>query len=584
MYASSPFARSTYLVELGDLPQIQQDGILPMYLPGSVSPFEFKAIDVQSWPNGDYIWMGDLVDRDSANEITQHCDPGYAHILKEGETVYGEIQVDSTYFNLKYLGDSLWILVELDNEAYSGADCAMSDEEFGPGPEQSAQDRSDMCPVRVAVLYTEAAEEANPDILNIINLAIANTNQALRNSAVAKHQLHLILAGTQLLTEEDFTEGDDIDEDMAFLLSEGTAGFTRNSPMFADLVVVMTNAGYDVRGRVADFGGNPNSDDNAIAIVETAFANEPTYTFSHEVGHLFGCRHHNSSNCFQDADDTGPAYAHGYAITYKCKFLGFIIKDWYHNTLMSICFDLTSRTRVLHYSNPFVKYNNVEPTGTEESNYNARLLRESACTVAQYVGGETPLVYITGPDRKCPGTYNTLSGEVVGVPGPCVFEWYISDDGFNWGSPVSLGNTLTFTMPWQFGKEVFIMLIAGNENGPFMTAHFSTVSDTTGLNCGEYWYIRPDRPYAPSSILRAFPNPVTSDLLTLSRSAQHGSAGPYAVHIFDSLGRLVSESLGQMSESDEEIPLNVAHLPNGAYVLRFQSPTGEETLRFAVMR
>lgn len=41
MYTSSPFASSSYLVEPGDLPQIQQDGILPVHLPGILAPFEF---------------------------------------------------------------------------------------------------------------------------------------------------------------------------------------------------------------------------------------------------------------------------------------------------------------------------------------------------------------------------------------------------------------------------------------------------------------------------------------------------------------------------------------------------------------
>lgn len=537
---------------------------------------------MESWSNGDYVWMGELVGRDTANEITDHCAPGYTRILKEGENVYGEIQVDSTYFNLKYLGDSLWILVELDNEAFSGVDCTMSDEEFGPRPEQAAQYRSDYCPVRVAVLFTEAAEAANPDILNIINLAMATTNQAFRNSGVASHQLRLVLAGTQLLTEQQFTEGNDILEDVNSLTSNTTVVNARAS-MIADLVVVLTNGGYaEANGAVADFGGNPNSDDNAVAIVETGFANQPNYTFAHEVGHLFGCRHQDSDNCHANHDDGGSSYAHGYGFQGGWKFLFFGCYR-YHSTIMYACGDNGLRRRILHYSNPYVLYDG-EPTGTVSPNYNARLLRESACTVAEYLEGETPLVYITGPDRKCPGTYNTLYGEVIGTPGPYIYEWYVSDDGFNWGSPVSIGNNLTITMPWQLGKEVFIMLIAGNQNGPQMTAHFSTVSDTTGLNCGEYWYIRPDRPYLPSSTLRAFPNPVTSNMLTLRRSAQRGNTGSYAVNIFDALGRLVSESIGLLNESDVELPLDVAQLPNGAYLLRFQSPTGEETLRFAVMR
>ena len=267
--------------------------------------------------------MGELITRDSCDNVTvEQCTPGFFRVIKEGEKIYGEVQVDTVYFDIKYLGDELWMLVQLDNDAYvssSGSDCAMPADTSGFNPDISTSNRSSACPVKVAVLYTEAAEEAHPDILEIINLATSSTNQAFRSSGIAKHQLDLILVGTQLLTAEQFSEGNLIGADIASIVSNSAIASIRTA-MFADLVVVMTAGGYpDGFGAVAAFGDFATSGDSAFAIVEAVSANQPRYTFAHEIGHLFGCRHHNSANCFTLFDNSGLQHAHGYAFEKGCN-------------------------------------------------------------------------------------------------------------------------------------------------------------------------------------------------------------------------------------------------------------------------
>ena len=220
----------------------------------------------------------------------------------------------------------------------------------------------------------------------------------------------------------------------------------------------------------------------------------------------------------------------------------------------------------------------------QQSHYNAKVLSDAACRIAGYVGGETPLVYISGADRQCPGYNVLLSAEIEGVPAPCIHKWYVSDDGFDWGDPVSEGNFITITMPLQLGQVVFVMLVAGNENGPMETAFFSVMSDTTDLNCGEYWYVRPGRSVEAFTAMRAFPNPVAGDFLTLQWPVMTGNNGSYKIDIFDSFGRLLSGFSRQIIEEQNEISLNVSHLPNGSYSLRLQISSYDSTIRFVVLR
>ncbi len=556
---------------------------MPVYLPGNSTLYEFKANYVES-ASGDYVWMGELISRDSCNgEIVEdQCTAGYLRVLKEGERIFGEVQVDTAYYHIKYLGEGLWALVELDNDAFiptSGSDCPMSGESPGARPAQSVEDRTDPCPVRVGILFTQAALDAHPDILDIIHLAVPSTNQILRNSDVDNSELSLILAGTQLLTTAQFSESGVLLNDVNSLVANTTVAAARTS-MHADIIVVMTDAVYNNGdGAVAAFGDFATSGDSAFAIVEVASANHPNYTFAHEVAHLFGARHQNSSNCFTNHDDSGLAYAHGYAFTkgFTCCIV-WDNKKYYH-TVVSACYDNGQRQKIPHYSNPDVKYKGKK-TGTVSTNDNASVLRGAACRVADYVGGETHWVSIAGFSRMCPGEINFLGAVIQGVPGPYVYEWYLSDDGFNWGDTVSTASGIEIVMPAQPGEVVFIKLIAGNANGPTQTAYKSVMSDTADLLCWRNMPVSHGESFASS--LQIFPNPSASDVLTLRWQGDNG--GQNAVLIFDSFGRQVGNFSRQMSKEENEMRINVGHLPNGVYSLKLQSRAFHHTLRFMLLR
>lgn len=587
-YQNSSFTKSLQLVQVGNLPQIQQNGILPLYIPGNSRMYEFKAKYVESPAGGDFVWMGELIARDTCGEeiIEDACYSGYLRVLKTGDRVFGELQIDTTYYSIKYLGDGLEALVELDGEAFippSGSDCVTPEEPSSMrvfNTQTAAADRNNICPVKVAVLYTQAALDDHPDILDIIHLSISSANQAFRNSDIKNTELTISLAGTQLLTTSQFSEGNDLRADVFSLLSNTTVTAARAS-MHADLVFVFTSGGYTQgSGIVATFGDFATSGDSAFAIVEAAFANHPNYTFHHELGHLFGARHQDSENCFTNNDNSGLAYAHGYAFTkgVTCCIV-WDNKKWYH-TIVSACYDNGQRQKIPHYSNPDVKYKNKK-TGTDDTNNNARVLRGAACRIASYDVSDNPWVFIEGYEKICPGELAIFNGIVENVPGPYSYEWYVSYDGFSWGNPISYDAWVQILLPSQPGSMVFIRLVAGNINGPMIETHKAVeIMSTTGEQCSRS---TPEgQPATDVSLLEVFPNPTSTDKLTLRW--QGNSSGQNTAFIFDAFGRLVGQTNRQVAEEENEMHLNVGHLPNGVYWLRLRSLTFDKTIRFSLIR
>lgn len=95
----------------------------------------------------------------------------------------------------------------------------------------------------------------------------------------------------------------------------------------------------------------------AFCVTKYNYANTSGFfTFSHELGHLQGCRHHT------DPNSTPFAYGHGY---------NYPLGSW--RTIMA---SFTSTTRVLYWSNPNVTYGGVA-MGTSSWEDNSRVIEET---------------------------------------------------------------------------------------------------------------------------------------------------------------------------------------------------------------
>jgi len=306
----------------------------------------------------------------------------------------GTFKIDEDFYELHDLGAGKRILLRKD---YAGLfkRCGSNDSEEEEQRGEIIEDRTEgRCPVRVLALTTAAAQAALPDINGTIALAINQTNQALRNSQVYGNDLTLTLVGISTIT---FSESAIMRDDRESLIDNAELKIKRNTAD-ADIVLVLVEGDYG-----DDFIGMAGTltlqSERAVVIINATDALSD-YNTSHELAHLFGCRHE------PDADATGPIeHAHKF-ITGCWPFR----KD--RNTIMFS--EVTGHT-IQHYSNPNVKYKN-RGTGVTDERENWRKLRANACTVATFRNQSIPALsaHITGPYVGCLCSWITVNPIVSG--------------------------------------------------------------------------------------------------------------------------------------------------------------------------
>lgn len=218
--------------------------------------------------------------------------------------------------------------------------------------------------VRVDVLvgFTRKAAQHYVDIRReLIALAVEQTNQTFRNSGIDTVELNL--AGS-FETDYDETNAYHVDHlwrmaDRGDRYMEDVHGL-RNA-MHADVVVLIVDdpSGCGLSTRV---GADAHE---AFAVVHHGCATS-TFSFAHEIGHIFGARHDRSIDQFKVPFPWGHGYANGV--------------KW--RTMMAYRESCNDCPRVPVWSNTVARIGG-EHTGDDETN-NARVIVEQARRVASF--------------------------------------------------------------------------------------------------------------------------------------------------------------------------------------------------------
>jgi hypothetical protein len=246
-----------------------------------------------------------------------------------------------------------------------------------------------------------------------------------------------------------------IDQELTFFKADPKVAALR-AQHASDIVILLGDHSFSYPG-IAELFPNQFT---PYGIVDIPFLLSKRYTFVHELGHILGADHARAELGCGDADKY--FCGHGF-----CFFGSSSGKKLY--TLHAFDNDNNGFSRILHFSNPNVNYDN-KPTG-DNSNDNSSEMNLDACTVQNYQTPAPPVnwkVAISGTTSYCPDDYIIESANVT--PGtnegfaPFTYAWtYSTSSIIDWNSvptPVinSTGVDYNFSAPSTAQSDFWVHL------------------------------------------------------------------------------------------------------------------------------
>lgn len=492
-----------------------------------------------------YYYYGQLERGD-----TTYCSCNSGEIMLESVNgrKYGYIRADEVQYEIISIDENYSMLGKVNLNYFNRFEECFNIENTPPPPppEEEVKSRDGFsCEIKVLFLYTQASLNANslPTLNEITNLAISQTNQALYNSQV--NDVRVVKVGNLLLpgfAQTPFS----IDADMSAFLASPLAASLRTA-YSADAICLIVNMPYillDGRTVLGAAGFRPNQDGTfttnegapqsnlAYMIVEDN-AISANFTFSHEFGHVLGCRHQTCALFPTGGCSIAGTIEHGHGWGERKAFLC----SW--KNYSSILHQLREgNQRLLNYSNPAVAHNGY-PTGIAGVSNNASWINNTGgCIVSGYFNDpvQTLAVKITGEDLLCKpntGQYTILPT----ILGNYTFEWHKSSNAVNWGQPIGTGQTLTLSSAnYAIGQTIFLRATLFDAQGTPYFAFFEVlIGDPNDVNCPRSAEISSSN----ETDISVFPNPSDGNFNITYRVKNDGA--PVGIQLFTIDGKLLHE-------------------------------------------
>ncbi len=419
--------------------------------------------------------------------------------------------------------------------------------------------------VRVLVLSTARARATGLDPTQTAQLAISQFNQAVTNSQVGTDVARLELAGVQNF---DFAERQTQPiADIENLRSNPQIQQLRNAAR-ADLVVLLTDGNYIVgNGDLYGIAGNYDANFNlgffsnlSSAIVEIDQATA-SYTFAHEVGHLFVARHQ-SCNVSANGCDQNGTFGHGFSFTRPGALFR---KTRRYRTIMQVI--RNDYSLIPYFSNPDVVYD-TRATGTAAENDNARQLEVGAPIVSRYIAEvQTLTASIDGPTQARLNTTYTWEA-VVSCGGAYTYRWETSNDGFTYvpgGTSDRINLSFSVPPPSNYLYLRLTVTSNGQTRTVYRTVYIQGNARIAQTSKDTLEWTEAVELEVPKEVLleQAYPNPLT-------KQTQIGFYLPKAqtisLDILNQSGKLIRNVAdGSMEAGPYKFTINRGDLPTGLY-------------------
>jgi len=544
-----------YPIEINNISLTQANGFILVNFPDnycSNSLFRFKYSEYNN--ENDYILYGETFE----SEDTCECTNGRITLHSKDGEKFGSMTIEDNYYTIEDLSGSLNLIVKKNPIQNPLEKCGIDSLGGQLNKDKlSSRGEGDNCEVRVLVLYTAAAKFTVTNINNVIQDGITATNIAFKNSKISPSQLSIKLAGIES-AESWIYEQNVSDYKFIFDYLKVGAGKTmfdnKRMQYDADVVIIMFDqlvTNNIILGQVADFGP---SFANAIALVD-ADNSSNGFTFSHEIGHLFGCRHIQCNGLVNNSCDNNGPIQHGHDWNFKKCF-----RTRVRGTIMS-----SAPNIIQNYSNPSVKHEG-KPTGLVDSRNNSKWLIDNACEVANFSTiTDAPRVTISGDDFVCPLTTTQLMVNKSGGPGPYQYNWFVSTDGINWGNVYCITSTAVIDgSDYDIGDRVYVYVIVTFGSGVTRKAYHTLDI----LPEGSQGYLCPRTKYLED--IKLYPNP-SSEKLTIEYFNHSDINIKKLIEISDILGKNQLNFNKFLQPGKNNFEIDISSLKSGIYFLKFDN-------------
>jgi hypothetical protein len=516
---------------------LENRNVLPINIPNVKGILLAERTKLDATNENEYIWEGVFPN-----------DEGSIFINSTMEGIFGRVKYQEFTYTIESIGKGKILMLLNNNEVFTPSECG-TDHSYSDLDKNVKLESRNHCsdlPIRVGVLFTQAAQNTGLNMNNIATTAINDLNTMLTNSNVANHDARFLLSGVEILpnfieTNTNVDPGVNIENDINRLPTIFAANDFRTRTL-SDIVVLLTNGGAygNILGVARDIGA---VDANAYAIVQANIANA-NFTFGHEVVHIIGGRHQQCNIFLNGGCDDTPGFRHGFS--YQTGIWPFRSN---RTTLMHQLRQNFTRERLISFP---------PNRGNAANNDNARMMGENACAVSQFE--LNPLsINITGPSCISSTTTGTWCVNISNCPTVQSISWQRSYDGWNY---TSIGNTSCISTT-HFSPNTFLRVTVNCTGGQTATANFTLSTCNLAVVSTENNEVQVEK----TPDIEIFPNPASSDFTLVIKNV---SSEPKDVFISTPFGvrTKIHFSYDQLSKSIFA-QYNAELLSNGLHLITY---------------